>query len=438
MYTKSVYKGSLKTIFYAIYKSGNHQNPKVLLSSPSCLSQVSTIPPSRSNGSRSARNPTGRAWLLTVFYAPEFPYSQREFWERFGNQDSSEQSASDAPSSGTHPSDRKVSEGDQKDPVEELIAVFTSRFPTSKGVFQVELCPETSRVHVQLYFDTGTASPVRFSSVARAFQHHPVYKPPHIEACRSRSAGIDYCRKPESRLAGPWYWPSQSAIDDYYQACTRKRDTNGAQGHRTDLDEAFDLIDANSDTEVLVLVHRRQLRPSVWARNHRAFSLYHRYVRGLRSFSGDRRVVVRIGSSGCGKTHSLPRGENTYWKTANDVFWGGYHGQETVVFDDYRGSWFKCSTFLQYLDNTPLSVKCYGHQTPYLATTVFITSNRSPVQWYQNISTEEHKAICRRIDVLEVYTGVWPDVSIQSVHNSSSDMHAIYNFLISSLYSSPQ
>jgi hypothetical protein len=99
-----------------------------------------------------------------------------------------------------------------------------------------------------------------------------------------------------------------------------------------------------------------------------------------------------------------------------------------VIFDDFRGSWFKLSTLLQILDSTPTKVKSYGRQVEFMATNIFITSNMSPVNWY-NTSIDQVKALCRRIDVLEIYTGTYPDVAVSTFVNSLDDMHHIYSIL---------
>lgn len=318
-------------------------------------------------------------------------------------------------------------------PIREIPGIFASKYPGSYGVLQAEQCPQTGRHHVHVFLDVHGGSPIRFSSLKRWLESQACWASPHIEAVRSRKRTIDYCRKDESRRDGPYYWPSQSEFDTYYEELSSQGGTR--QGRRSDLDEAFEVLREHPGSDPLSLVLEGGLRASTWARNHRAMSLFSRRLRAMLPFHGTRRVTVRIGASGTGKTFPLRSIEDAYWKTPNDIFWGGYEGHQTVVFDDYRGGWFRLSTFLVMLDDTPSKVKIYGDQVDFHASTIYITSNKTPLEWYPNATDEEKKALCRRINRLEVYSGQYPNTEITSVDNDN--MHDIYNFLLHRMFAVP-
>lgn len=67
------------------------------------------------------------------------------------------------------------------------------------GIWQVEECPDTGKLHVQGYFEWR--SPVRLAAAKRAIGDPQA----HLEARRgSREQARDYCSKEESRRDGPW------------------------------------------------------------------------------------------------------------------------------------------------------------------------------------------------------------------------------------------
>lgn len=113
-------------------------------------------------------------------------------------------------------------------------------------------------------------------------------------------------------------------------------------------------------------------------------------------------VIVVYGPPGCGKTrmayaydpkiYSVPEPVN------GSIWFDGYIGQKTILFDDFYG-WIKYHTLLQYLDGYPMSIPIKGGMVKKNWTTVYITSNKKPTEWYNR---EEIDALSRRItEVIE-------------------------------------
>lgn len=67
------------------------------------------------------------------------------------------------------------------------------------GIWQQERCPTTGRLHLQGYFEFS--KPMRMSAVKRAIGDAAAHVEPRNG---SREEARDYCRKEESRVAGPW------------------------------------------------------------------------------------------------------------------------------------------------------------------------------------------------------------------------------------------
>ena len=79
----------------------------------------------------------------------------------------------------------------------------------------------------------------------------------------------------------------------------------------------------------------------------------------------DIRVLFIYGKPGIGKsTFVFERYPGAYWKPPGK-WWDGYSGQETVVFDDFDGSWFSCSELLRILTPSQLQWKLKGLSLTY-------------------------------------------------------------------------
>lgn len=113
-------------------------------------------------------------------------------------------------------------------------------------------------------------------------------------------------------------------------------------------------------------------------------------------------VHVLYGDAGAGKTryvydkHGV---ENVYRLTqgnGGNIWYDGYHGQDTLLIDDFYG-WIKYSTLLQTIDNYKVRLSVKGGHTYSNWRQVYITSNKSPTEWYTQGLTE---ALERRIKTI--------------------------------------
>lgn len=195
----------------------------------------------------------------------------------------------------------------------------------------------------------------------------------------------DYCRKPETRVLGPFEWGT---------FC-------GGQGSRTDLIEFRDAIrEGKTDNELL------DLFPVQCFNNSRFIS----FVRAsaLKSRDFKTKVIVLHGAAGTGKTRRAVEHEGpdrTYVVSRGDsgrcIWWDGYNPtiHTTVVLDDFYG-WLPWSFLLQLMDRYGFKVEVKGGTLPFLAKTLFITSNTNPENWYdmEKIRGGTITALLRRID----------------------------------------
>jgi len=167
------------------------------------------------------------------------------------------------------------------------------------------------------------------------------------------------------------------------------------QGKRTDLAVACELA-----KESMLKVAEEM--PETFVKYHRGLQvLRNTLATGQKGFV-KLEVIVMVGKPGCGKSSKArdldPELYNMPEPMNGTLWFDGYDGQETILFDDYYGSWMKYHTLLQLLDGYPMSLPVKGGFTPKRWKRVILTSNKHPTQWYER---SECDALKRRITSIE-------------------------------------
>lgn len=252
------------------------------------------------------------------------------------------------------------------------------------AVWQEEQCPETGKAHMQLYIEL--ARPVRFTHLQKQVFKELV----HCEArSGSRQQAREYCRKEESRIAGPWE----------YGVWLGDTDAGDSSGRSTDLERLIQGVRSGMTNSQLWEQH-----PAAMGRHFRAVDRYRIDCPVIVRREAPE-VLVLWGESGTGKTreaHRLieERGHSFYNKMPGD-WWCGYSGQDAVIIDDFYGN-LRYTTFLQVLDRYPgVTVEIKGGNVHFTSKLVIITSNKHPREWYK---VEDKKPILRRISKIYHYT----------------------------------
>lgn len=117
-----------------------------------------------------------------------------------------------------------------------------------------------------------------------------------------------------------------------------------------------------------------------------------------------RQVKVFYGATGTGKSHDawLEAGPDAYVKDPRSKFWYGYHGQENVIIDEFRGG-IDISHMLRWLDKYPVLVEVKGSSCALKAKNIWITSNLHPKLWYPDLDLETMDALLRRVKVTKCW-----------------------------------
>lgn len=121
-------------------------------------------------------------------------------------------------------------------------------------------------------------------------------------------------------------------------------------------------------------------------------------------------VTYIWGDTGSGKTRGVMEKygyENVYRVTDYLHPWDSYHGQDVVVFEEFRSSQ-RIGDMLNYLDGYPLELPCRYNNKYACYTQVYIISNIPISQQYTQLqidSLESYHAFLRRINSVHHYTG---------------------------------
>ena len=264
-------------------------------------------------------------------------------------------------------------------------------------VWQLEV-GENGTLHYQMYLNLS-----RRVSMKTLHSWPGLEQAAILVAVKPRDAK-EYCEKEESRVDGPWYYPSKDAFVDPLEV--QKRSV------RTDLLE----------------VKKRILEGQRWdemVENDDVFVTYVKFSKGLNAVRplliGPRKEqtigLVLWGSSGVGKSRTARAlaavlGKNTFHlaqEKGSGQYWDGYEAGDVVIIDEMDGSRFTPRFFNELLDSTPFRVPVHGDQNVrFNSKYVIFTSNKHPAQWWPKYATQ--KAIQRRVVVFPAFTHTPPSV----------------------------
>ena len=240
-------------------------------------------------------------------------------------------------------------------------------------IFQEELS-ESSTPHLQGY--------VEFKRSMKFGQVRKMLPEAHWEPRVGTAAHcIAYCSKQDATyVAGPYEWGRPST----------------GQGSRSDIKLAYE--DVKKGSSLLKLFDDHTSVAFKYPRSLQLALTLHNVRRTWKT-----EVFYLYGLPGVGKSTwcRTQAGPDFYSKQPNSIWFDGYFGQDSVLFDDLTAGWFPWSNLMQLLDAGPLLVQTKGGQTSFLARKLYITSNKTPDALYRSADgTVKHPldALLRRID----------------------------------------
>jgi hypothetical protein len=239
----------------------------------------------------------------------------------------------------------------------------------------------TPHIHAVIYMKNA----VHFNAVKKK------YPRANISKVRNLPKAIEYCRKEETRVEGPW-----------------SRGEEPQQGKRTELMDAIETIKEEVDAGASRPLKRcAEEHPGAFVKFHRGFAALVNELTPHRNEVPE--VRVYIGKAGLGKSkwsRAWLEDENAWaWNEGMGNWFDGYLGGKTALFEEFRGQ-IPYPSLLSALDRYTHrhQVKC--GMCSFVATKIAITSPVPPNKWYPRQFTKEDsiRQLLRRITKVYVFT----------------------------------
>jgi len=232
-------------------------------------------------------------------------------------------------------------------------------------VYGFEVCPTTSRSHLQGYVEFASAR--HFAAVKKLLPGA------HIEPRKGTSEqAADYCKKDLSFT---------------------ERGEISAPGKRNDLKDVVDMIAAGGSLEHIIdnTTSYQAIKTAMTIlpikEPKRDFKPYVEWI---------------YGPTGTGKTHKAHAdntGARIHVQGTSDKWWQGYDAHEVVIIDDFRKEFCSFVRLLRLLDKYACTVEMKGGSRQLLAKKMYITAPYHPREMYDRCD-EDVAQLTRRIDVV--------------------------------------
>lgn len=215
-----------------------------------------------------------------------------------------------------------------------------------------------------------------------ALKKLPGLEKAHFERVKHLAKAVNYCKKEETRLEGPWEFGEL---------------TGRGQGTRTDLDDIQGRLDASEPLSAIA------------KDNFQAFLQYGKAWRAYLELQYTRRtteplVLLFVGPSGTGKTrtaHAIAQYFPSYYVSpmtkGSGWYCDGYQQQHVFILDEMNGNLMTPERFNRLVDRYPDQLAYHGGQCEFNSPVIIITSNYLPKYWWKNRSAAQVSQTTRRI-----------------------------------------
>lgn len=242
--------------------------------------------------------------------------------------------------------------------------------------YQIELCPSTNKKHAQVVCQ------LKYANTIDWIQSYILCSKSHISKITVENGAEDYWCKEETRIEGPW------SMGTYKKA---------QQGKRNDIIKAVNMIKEGKRNIDLV-----NECPETFVKYHKGLEkVQHVLLKEQSKKLRDVKVHVIWGAAGTGKSHTvydITNGFEDCYKLSNNadqIWFNGYEGEKTLWIEEFYG-WIKLGYFLELIDKYPVQLNVKGSHSYALWSTIYITTNIEPKEWYKNCDKKHQEAIARR------------------------------------------
>lgn len=255
-------------------------------------------------------------------------------------------------------------------------------------VYQGETAPKTGKLHLQGYVEFKT--PRRLGGVKKLLESKTLHAVPSKGNAKQNTT---YCTKEES-----------AEKSDFPPVILGTPATNGSDSRRTDIDALYTMVsEGASEYDIM------DAFPGAYLRYHKAIGKM-RELWIEKNLPKWKKIPVSVfyGKTRSGKTRKVFDENPDVYKLSvksNSVWFDGYHGQKTLLIDDFYGQ-IKVSYLLQLLDGYKQQVEIKGDHRWAQWDKIFITSNCHPMDWYngwEKIPIDVADAVGERIsEIVEI------------------------------------
>jgi len=278
--------------------------------------------------------------------------------------------------------------------------------PIEKLIHQEEKAPSTGILHIQGFLSVFQKK--RLNQIKELIGAPQV----HIEAAKGDDAAQEtYCSKPETATG-------------QHVFTTNNFGKRGVQGKRSDLDAIADRLKEGASMEDLT---EDFLVPLI--RYGKGIQFAQQLLRGAQATAGRPvTTIVLWGPSGTGKSlwaraYAQHFGLRLYSKPitlkSSTQWFDGYDGDDVLVLDDFDAGQVDFRTLLTWLDPYKLRVQLKGTMALARWSTVIITSNTEPCDWYFPMSSIAQEPLSRRL---------------KNVHRTTTGQYAVNTYPITTIF----
>ncbi len=194
-----------------------------------------------------------------------------------------------------------------------------------------------------------------------------------------------YCTKESTRISGPWEFGV----------------VPGGQGRRSDLENAADVVQTRGPGQVAIDM------PGVYIRHYRGLHALDAQLTRMNcpALRDQSNCAVIWGPTDLGKSHvacTMDSGFDTYIvpvQNTGNLWFDGYSGQRTIIFDDFDPGTVPYRTLLRICDRYRLELPIKGGFVMANWTNVVFTCNQPPNLWYPH-ELYEHGPLERRLGLV--------------------------------------
>jgi hypothetical protein len=245
-------------------------------------------------------------------------------------------------------------------------------------IAQMEKAPTTGTIHLQGALIIKSPQAIRIPQLREIFASLPSC---HWSPARQWDKLVEYCRKAESKVAGPW-----------------ERGALPRPGQRSDLAALAAAVQGGKRAREVALED-----PGAYVKYHKGLRALEAVTR--KPYHGQRRVALFWGETGTGKTRAVYDSfavDEVYSVADTRTPWfDGYEGERVVLFDEMGLGSMDLNILKRLTDRYPTMVPIKGGMASWMANTVIMTANTHWTHWYPKGTSSDFAALQRRARIFK-------------------------------------